>query len=216
MKVNYLRKSAGKVQENKSLPKLFLIPCTFERGTETHTPGASMAEGGKWTELITQRHNDPVVTPRSAEGVATRCVANNAAWDSVGVSENTGGARGPLVGSLCRIQPELDSAVFAFVRGTKTVWRSRAVLSSAPEHKISPEYLSQDGWKTRQVKPLPRHGVGNARQHRKLLYVQGLIRVSFHANSLNPDSPELFVSRHTATSTAWSKSPPGRNNSHLG
>jgi len=102
LKVNYLRKSAGKVQENKSLPKLFLIPCTFERGTETHTPGASMAEGGKWTELITQRHNDPVVTPRSAEGVATRCVANNAAWDSVGVSENTGGARGPLVGSLCR------------------------------------------------------------------------------------------------------------------
>jgi len=44
--------------------------------------------GGKWTELIAQRHNNPMVTPRSTDDAHDLTRRKHAAWDSVGVSED--------------------------------------------------------------------------------------------------------------------------------
>ena len=135
---------------------------------------------------------------------------------SVGLGNDFGGASGPLPSRFWWTRPELNLPNDAVLNAIGTIRSFHAVPRSAPKNEISPEHLPKDGWKTGQVEPLTRYGVGNACQHRKLLYVQGLIRVSLHADSLNPDSPQLFVLRHTATFPSGSKSPQGQQYSRVG
>jgi hypothetical protein len=51
-------------------------------------------------------------------------------------------------------------------------------------------------WESGGIKPVARHGIGNARQHRKFLYVQSLIGITLAANLADVNSSELFVTGH--------------------
>jgi len=54
------------------------------------------------------------------------------------------------------------------------------------------------------MKPFARYGIRNARQHSKLLYIQGLIGVALHSDGTDIDFPELFILCHDITSTGQS------------
>ena len=79
-------------------------------------------------------------------------------------------------------------------------WKGRhisfGILRPSPQHKVLPKNHPMHSWESGGIKPVARHGIGNARQHRKFLYVQSLIGITLAANLADVNSSELFVTGH--------------------
>lgn len=75
--------------------------------------------------------------------------------------------------------------------------RRQPNLGASPIHEIGPKHKPAERRKAGTTEPLPSGGVGNARQNRKLLRVQGLIKPSFLHGLVNIHIAKLFVAGHT-------------------
>ena len=78
---------------------------------------------------------------------------DRAVGDLVNLSEDVGGAGGPLPGSVVRSQFVFGFAVFGGVATRRGFW---SVLTSSPKYEVGPEHLPKECRKSRQVKPLAR------------------------------------------------------------
>lgn len=70
------------------------------------------------------------------------------------------------------------------------------VSRPTPQHKVLPKNFAMQRGKSARLKPFTRDGIRNTCQHRKLFYVQRLIRITLAANLCDANSPELFVVSH--------------------